>query len=303
VMREGNRTRLWYTTWKNFGTPWPNASANMRVLYAESSDGHRWSKPPLRQQADDPDSNVIAGLSETWNEGVSVWRDPHASLGEHYVTQAKLKSHGGQNDSLLVVSISPDGVRDWRVQSTWRIGSMDTQEVAFFDPIADQYMLYARDWSNIEGSWPGCPACPAGRYPCLDPTLCGARFCCPTARGPASYRAVRRFTGPDANWSSRCPYQQADPRFARDQNCTGVRVLAPDAADRVVHHNPLLSAYNITPVDYDGASICLWPPAQGAGSAGRVYIMMTKRSWHWDLSTVGQLGSNPDGFNSSFFAK
>ena len=80
-------------------------------------------------------------------------------------------------------------------------------------------------------------------------------------------------------------------------------MLAPDAADRAVHRNPLLSAYNITPVDYDGASVCLWPPAQGMGSAGRVYIMMTKRSWHWDLSTVGQLGSNPDGFNESFFAK
>ena len=48
VLREGGKFRMWYTAWDASGATNPQ-TARHYIGYAESRDGIRWTKPPLRQ--------------------------------------------------------------------------------------------------------------------------------------------------------------------------------------------------------------------------------------------------------------
>lgn len=140
VIREGNKTRIWYDV--RFGD-------SVQVAYAESTDGIHFEKPvlglyPLNGSME---NNIVM---PTRVGGCAVWIDPHASPEQRYRSQSK--GYNEPTAQQLYSYTSPDGIH-WTQWMHENIGDCDTQSIAFWDQRVGRYVLYTRRNPN-----PGTPS-------------------------------------------------------------------------------------------------------------------------------------------------
>lgn len=139
VMRIDGKTRLWYQVNKLEFRPQPVGFVltDKWLAYAESDDGIHFAKPKLglrEYQGSRANNIVIPGV-----EGGDVWIDPQATPEHRY----RFQTDGGSGK--LAFYASPDGIR-WKKTHTAVIGHNDTQNIAFWDPAIERYLLFTRKW-------------------------------------------------------------------------------------------------------------------------------------------------------------
>ncbi len=143
IMREEDgRFRLWYDY--IYGTQHVEQPGDKGrcMAYAESADGVHFEKPlfawhPMRGSSR---TNILIPASR----GGSVWIDPNAPPERRYRHQGK--------QALVIPGVrrvefhaSPDGLR-WQPTHAAELGDCDTQNLAFWDELAQRYVLYTRKW-------------------------------------------------------------------------------------------------------------------------------------------------------------
>jgi len=155
VMKDGDRYRLWY---RAGGLVWENRYLN--TGYAESEDGIHWHRPMLgiHEFEGSKENNLV--LLGTWAKALCVFKDgnPDAPDSERY--KAIGGDLGGGRGRLpfdkratIRGFTSPDGLH-WRVldrdpilvapDDLWPM--FDSHNVAFWDTLQKQYVVYARGW-------------------------------------------------------------------------------------------------------------------------------------------------------------
>lgn len=138
VLKEDGKVKIWYDFRQPVSTdPWHD----LRVCYAESSDGLNFIKPKLGlYEIDGSKENavVLPGLIG----GCSVWIDPHSPPEQRYKNQAKVYP-----SAELHMHSSPDGIH-WKKIARLNPGpgGWDTQTVVFWDPNIERYVMYTRRW-------------------------------------------------------------------------------------------------------------------------------------------------------------
>lgn len=136
VLKEDGRIRVWYDMGRG------EMSSELRVAYAESTDGIHFTKPNLGlHEVDGSKENniVISGLRLA---GAAVWKDPHAAPEHRYKTQTKVYPSGR-----LRIHSSPDGIH-WKLMSDLKVGHIDTQNIILWEPSIERYLLFTRRWMN-----------------------------------------------------------------------------------------------------------------------------------------------------------
>ena len=142
IMRENDKFRLWY----QFGhlyEPWCNQSgAGQSVLYAESEDGIRFTKPELglhKFYGSEGNNVVIPG----YVQGGHVWIDPNAPPEHRYRSQ-------GNGQGYMPFYSSPDGIH-W--QETHRVklpstitgsSKVDGRSNIHWDVELGRYVMFTR---------------------------------------------------------------------------------------------------------------------------------------------------------------
>lgn len=138
VLKEHDRVRLWY------GSRRGEMDREIRVCYAESEDGLQFKKPELGlHEVDGSKANNVV-LPGPRIGGCAVWKDPKAPEKHRYKTQTKVYPSGK-----LEMHSSPDGIH-WNLYATPKIGHKDTQNIAFWDPHIERYLLFTRLWVTME---------------------------------------------------------------------------------------------------------------------------------------------------------
>ena len=139
IIEEPDRYRLYYFTrqWDH-GEPGENFQC-----YAESEDGRDWYKPPLGQHEYEGslENNIVLCGREAAT--FTPFKDHSSTAGEPARYKAVAASEEG-----LVSYQSPDGI-DWSLIDqeplfTRDEGAFDSQNLAFWDPVRDEYRVYFR---------------------------------------------------------------------------------------------------------------------------------------------------------------
>ncbi|MBC8354602.1 MAG: hypothetical protein H8E66_21610 [Planctomycetes bacterium] len=135
-----------YRAWYRVDAAGLTADRKSMTAYAESDDGIHWHKPKLGliEFEGSKENNLV------WNGNIvnlAVFRDdnPSAKPNERY------KAIGRNGD--LFSLVSPDGL-SWKPASDKPIHTarpFDSHNIAFWDPIDDQYVAYTRG-VRVEGS-------------------------------------------------------------------------------------------------------------------------------------------------------
>jgi hypothetical protein len=144
VMKEGERYRLWYRA---------GGDNDQRTAYAESRDGIHWERPALGifEHNGSNDNNIV--LESATAKAVCVFRDdnPATADGERYKAIGIGEPAGGRQTLRGMASF--DGIHWHRLQSDPLVVApdderpwFDTHNVAFWDALQKQYVIYARGW-------------------------------------------------------------------------------------------------------------------------------------------------------------
>lgn len=133
VLDEGSRLRLWYGCRAN--------REHQGVALLESADGVNWERPNLDLvEFEGSRSNNLTTLDSMAG---TVFRDPHAPAGLPYAYVANCFGEG------LFVYRSADGARWTRDARPLLEFEFDSQNVAMWDQLSGQYLLFLRAW--LEG--------------------------------------------------------------------------------------------------------------------------------------------------------
>ena len=140
---------------------------------AISSDGgSSWTKPTLGQVTFRGNKRNNLVLLDQWHngskaslprrcgvefgygcelEGGSVWVDKHAPPDQRYKNVAK--SHWPSGQGGIKAWVSSDGY-EWKFHAAWdNLGTVDTQEISFFDDDIGEYVMYTRDKGGCTEPW------------------------------------------------------------------------------------------------------------------------------------------------------
>lgn len=150
ILRDGGLYRLYYLGWEIM----PPAAARhgpIVVCYAESTDGHTWTKPNLGicSFGGSTANNIILDDSSARFDNFSVFKDtnPACPADEAY------KGVGVDGrDHFLWCFTSADGIH---FRKSWRMtdrGKFDTLNIALWDRHAGEYRAYIRDFHNVPGN-------------------------------------------------------------------------------------------------------------------------------------------------------
>ncbi len=147
VFQDGDLYRMYYRgkqlNWTGGKLTTPHAEY---YCYAESADGIHWEKPSLGLVAHDgsTDNNII--LSGLGCHNFSPFKDanPNCKPGEEY------KALGSGAKGALVAFKSSDAIH-WSTMAEAPViteGAFDSQNIAFWDPIDEQYREYHRGFRD-----------------------------------------------------------------------------------------------------------------------------------------------------------
>ena len=147
VLVDGGRYRMYYMGYQEplKGKPAPHP---IFTCYAESKDGIRWVRPELGQFefAGSKKNNIMAWDGWHKDSGMLVpFKDsnPRCKPDERYKALVVVAPGLG-------VIKSPDGVH-WSAMTDKAVitkGAFDSQNLAFWDPIRNEYRAYVRDFRN-----------------------------------------------------------------------------------------------------------------------------------------------------------
>ncbi|MBP89774.1 MAG: hypothetical protein CMJ64_24220 [Planctomycetaceae bacterium] len=135
TFKDGDRFRAWYRV----DAAGLSADRHSMTAYAESDNGIHWHKPKLGLiEFDGSKENNLVWNGDIFN--LAVFRDdnPRAKPDERY------KAIGRKGD--LLALLSPDGLR-WKPAGDKPIHTdrpFDSHNIAFWDPVAEQYVAYTR---------------------------------------------------------------------------------------------------------------------------------------------------------------
>jgi hypothetical protein len=138
VLKEDGLVRIWYDARRGV------KSREIRVCYAESKDGIHFKKPKLGLHDVDGSTGNNVVLPGPRIGGAAVWIDPHAPPEHRYKTQAKVYP-----SQALEMHSSPDGIH-WQLFAVPTMGHRDTQNIVFWDPPSSRYVMYTRQWLDLE---------------------------------------------------------------------------------------------------------------------------------------------------------
>lgn len=224
LQEEDGRIRIWYHVSRS--SEESDTRDHSSVGYAESTDGVHFTKPVLDLIEVDGSTANNAAIPGKLG-GCSVWIDPNAPPDERYKSQTKV--YDPDVAMQFHMHGSPDGIY-WkflrRIQLPFR-GGWDTQNIIFWDPAIERYLLYTRRWV-------------AKRHT--------------TAEGNENYRTVRRLESDDLiNWENqRIVMGPDDVDLATYETDIPLNSDAPEKPHAKV------------PVDYYGATVFKYPDADGA---------------------------------------
>ena len=139
IFEDDGRFRLYY-----FARTLEDGDPGMTVrCYAESEDGVDWEKPSLGliEYEGSRANNIVWGGEGASN--MTPFKDPNAGPD----SEARYKAVGSGEEGLLGFE-SPDGL-DWSLMETNPLftrdqGAYDSQNLAFWDPVAEEYRAYFR---------------------------------------------------------------------------------------------------------------------------------------------------------------
>jgi hypothetical protein len=148
IFQDGSLYRMYYRGWDH------DMSAGKQrhpavVCYAESSDGIRWRRPDLGlvEFAGSKANNII------WDRIGSHNFTPFKDANSNRAPDARYKAVGrgeGADNKKLYAFASPDAVH-WRLLQDEPIlteGAFDSQNLAFWDVVREQYRCYFRDFRD-----------------------------------------------------------------------------------------------------------------------------------------------------------
>lgn len=148
-----NEYRLYYEVVVGSDDLHPNGRViNRHVAVATSPDGINWTRPALNitgnTYSDSPQNNFISVAGTTFAEGATVFIDPTAPSSERY--KISYRDFGQSNGLALLTGVSADGLNFQPVGQIDDLSDqgrgLDSQNVAFWDPIANEYKSYFRYW-------------------------------------------------------------------------------------------------------------------------------------------------------------
>ncbi|MFC1718983.1 hypothetical protein ACFL6S_35355 [Candidatus Poribacteria bacterium] len=131
VIEDGGRLRMWYTCRDKKGQG--------GVAYSESIDGVRWEKPDLGiVEYNGSKHNNLVGIP--YLEG-TVFIDPHAPPEAKYKYLTSVHREG------IFLYFSSDGFHWKRRSEPFLPFVADSQNVIFWEPGLNEYVLYLRGWT------------------------------------------------------------------------------------------------------------------------------------------------------------
>lgn len=140
VMVEEGRIRLYYRGW-------PAIGGRENTCVAESQDGINFTRPNLGlfEWEGDRDNNIIWMGAGSHNFTPFLDTNPAAPDHQRY----KALASAGPNASLVAFA-SPDGYRWEKIQEepVITVGAFDSQNLAFWDPLREQYVEYHRGFRD-----------------------------------------------------------------------------------------------------------------------------------------------------------
>jgi len=150
VFRDGNRFRMYYrgshVTYRFDGY----RDSPQVTCYAESGDGINWERPDLglHEVAGTQHNNVI--LTEETDGPVCHNFSPFRDDRRGVPPEERYKGLGGSHRSGLIAYGSADGIRWSKLSETPVItkGAFDSQNLAFWDSVAETYRAYVRDFGE-----------------------------------------------------------------------------------------------------------------------------------------------------------
>lgn len=160
VFKDGNKYRMYYRAVPGKDAPASGIGWRQFVCMAESDDGINWRRPNLGlHEFEGSKQNNIILIND--DEVTSIRANAYAA--HNFVAfrddnsaappSERYKAVGGGRQGLFGY-VSPDGI-NWRRLSEQRLitnGYFDSQNVAFWDPIRQQYRAYVRGFYQKPGT-------------------------------------------------------------------------------------------------------------------------------------------------------
>ena len=150
VFKDGNKYRMYYRAVAGKDAPASGKGWRDFVCMAESDDGINWRRPNLGlYEFEGSKQNNIILINDEATHNFVAFRDDNSAAppSERY------KAVGGGRQGLFGYA-SSDGIH-WRRLSEQRLitnGYFDSQNVAFWDPVRQQYWAYVRGFYQRPGT-------------------------------------------------------------------------------------------------------------------------------------------------------
>ncbi len=144
VVKDGDRYRMYYR-----GLPDNNrdGSTSEVTCYAESLDGHYWTKPSLGifEVKGTRENNVILADRAPYSHNFAPFLDAKAGVS----ASERFKALAGTSETGLAAFVSADGVH-WTLlkEAVISKGAFDSQNVAFWSEMEQCYVSYFRTWTE-----------------------------------------------------------------------------------------------------------------------------------------------------------
>ena len=145
--------RLYYEVVIGRDDPHPNGRViNRHLAVATSRDGINWTRPALNitgnTYTDSTQNNFVSVAGTIFAEGGNVFIDPTAPRNERY--KISYRDFSQSNLLALITGVSADGLNFRPVGQVDDLSDqgrgLDSQNVTFWDPIANTYKSYFRYW-------------------------------------------------------------------------------------------------------------------------------------------------------------
>ena len=150
VFQDGGRYRMYYRAWHFVTGTTLEFPRRQVICYAESLDGIRWYRPNLGmvEFEGSKENNIILDRLPAGG-GVHTFV-PFKDMNPAATPDARYKAFSRERDKGLYAWKSPDGIH-WDLMTDQLVitkGYFDSQNLAFWDPVRQEYREYHRDFKT-----------------------------------------------------------------------------------------------------------------------------------------------------------
>ncbi|MBP9223577.1 MAG: hypothetical protein KBF76_06890 [Verrucomicrobiales bacterium] len=155
IFHDGEKYRMYYKAWHIMVEKGKLDTKNRFLCYAESEDGIIWTKPELGlfEYEGSKKNNIVIWDGGPWGEAQPDGAHPAVFLDQNpnCPPEARFKAIIRSNKPTgLLVMKSADGIR-WSMHHDKPVitdGAFDSQNLAFWDPVRNEYRAYWRIFTN-----------------------------------------------------------------------------------------------------------------------------------------------------------